>query len=414
MQLSSVQKDNEIYFIGGYNGLSLSDLIEVYNTNTETWMPPDYLSSPRSFTACVAGDSAIYVAGGIENLSNPVVGTNKVDIFKNGVWTTHLLQDSFFTANAVHVGNKLLFAGGAKSYNSSTGVIEVSATVEVFDELSGIWSTDTLSQARGQVAAASDGTIAVFAGGIIGNNQPSDVVDIYNSLTDTWTTASLSEGRTNITGINCNGKFYFAGGAKAGIFNSSDVVDVYDGSSWNVDYLSTARAGVSACASGDNIIFSGGGDIDLVNWNYVSSSSLVDVYNTVSGTWSTNNMNYTKINHTSISAGGKVYVAGGYDITLSTPLDAVEVWDLLTAINAPESHESVSVYPNPAIDYITVSNHEKINPILTLNIKNYMNQLLETKINSKEIIDISTLAPGLYFLEIIKSNAMITKAFVKE
>ena len=71
-----------------------------------------------------------------------------------------------------------MFAGGG-------GGGQPSAVIDIYDDATGIWSTATLSQARGVIAATTIGSQAIFAGGYVaGCLSPatcrSDVVDIYD------------------------------------------------------------------------------------------------------------------------------------------------------------------------------------------------------------------------------------------
>jgi hypothetical protein len=70
---------------------------------------------------------------------------------------------------ATSVDNRYAFFAG--------GVL--SNVVDIFDSLSGMWNTTTLSQARWYLAATSLGNLAFFGGGLTGGNQPFNVVDKF-------------------------------------------------------------------------------------------------------------------------------------------------------------------------------------------------------------------------------------------
>lgn len=64
-----------------------------------------------------------------------------------------------------------------------------------------------------------------IAGGYDSSYYLSKAVDIWNSVTKSWETpATLSAARSDITAISNGGLSFFAGGDAAGKF---DVVDVY-------------------------------------------------------------------------------------------------------------------------------------------------------------------------------------------
>lgn len=411
-QLQSARMIDTIYFIGGA-GNDISSTVDAYNTVSGSWMPLSNISSPRCFTASVGGDSALYVAGGLISFANPLVGTNVIDIYKNGVWSTDTLPDSIWAAAAVHVGSKILIAGGYISFSTSTNTPVVSKLVYVYDELTNSWTVDTLSEARGYPAVASDGVIAIFAGGHKGKNLPSDAVDIYNSVTGSWTAATLSEARAHVGGVYAGGKFYFAGGIRAGVGNSSDVIDIYDGTNWTVDHLSYSRGGIYPATAGDKIFFPGGGEMNLLQLYYRNSESLVDVYDITSASWSTNNMVFDKVNHTSLGYGSKIYVAGGAQIP-GEILDAVEIWDVVTGVHFLNPFNKISAYPNPASDLVTIEGIEDLPGFIDGEIINCYGSVVLKVTRIDGGIDVSNLSVGLYFLNIKYDKGTVTIKLVKE
>lgn len=402
-QLQSAKMGDLLYFIGGCdNSLAIVNTVEIYNSLTGSWLLETNISSPRCFTASVGGDSALYVAGGVASWNN-VVGSTVLDIYKDGVWSALTLPDSSCFGQALHVGNKILFAGHLKRYDYATSTLVPSDLVFKYDEVTKTMSVDTLSQARTFVAAATDGVIAIFAGGSPGFNQVSDVVDIYNSTTDSWSTATLSQARTNFPGIYAGGKFFFAGGAGPGTNLSYNTVDIFDGTNWTTAQLSDARAGMAACTAGDKVFFTGGGDVNSEALQYTTISSIVDVFDINLNSWSTNYMNYDKCTHTAIGAGNNVYVAGG--LSSASVLDAFEIYDVSAGFTEHQSTAELSLYPNPSTGPIQLSGasdltgSEFIISDLTGRI------ILSGSIaDSRTHIDISQLVSGLYFLNVPGSN----------
>ncbi len=90
----------------------------------------------------------------------------------------------------------------------SAGSVNV---VDIFNAITGNWSTAALSEARWSLAATSlpNEGLAIFAGG-----GPSKAVDIFNSITGNWSTAVLSEDRRYLaaTSLPNQGLAIFAGG----------------------------------------------------------------------------------------------------------------------------------------------------------------------------------------------------------
>jgi len=385
MLVQAVTFRDKVYFIGGEIGNypdNETSEVAIYDCLASAWLPSDSLSLGRSASACVSGDSGFYVVGGrICNWSKAIGlakfydASNRIDIFKNGVWHTDSLPDAVWGGRAVKVGSKLLFTGFVDSINYISSCIYASKKVYVFDESTGLWSTDSLSGARTELGAATDGTLAIFAGGVNGLGVTSDVVDIYNSVTNTWTTSQLSVARGYVGAAYENGKFYFAGGVLAGVLNqSSDVIDIYDGTNWTTDHLSLARAGVMVAAVNDEVYFMGGSDFDLSlllipnsNGNY----NTVDVLNTVTGAWSRQDFNYqdpvpffgSAIWHQYAGIttwGNKIFVAGGgvtgwlFGNTIIAYTRYIEIRDVTLGLRDVGASVSFDLYPNPSTGSFTL------------------------------------------------------------
>jgi hypothetical protein len=360
---------DKVYFIGGsipgpYPFVQGTTNVSVYNCATSSWDSSLVLSLPRYRIACVAGDSGVYAFGGVNTIGLNVSGTNIVDIFKNGTLHTDTISDHLFYGTGVKVGNQLIFAGFADSINSYTSEIFASDKVYIYNEITGKWNTSRLSSPRTMLAAASDGILAIFAGGLNHLGVASDVVDIYNSHTGVWTTAKLSSPRGFIRGTYCNGKFYFAGGTHSGVINySSDVVDVYDGNNWSTLKLSVPRCDMAIAAVGNNVYFMGGGDIDLSLFYLTETYATVDVLNTETGEWSRMDMEKNLATYAYATSGNKIVLGGG---RLKPHLDGylwaiatkyVQILDVSTVASQDKFTEDLSleVYPNPSGGMFTVS-----------------------------------------------------------
>jgi len=388
LDLQAVTFGDKVYFIGGETGEypeHETAEVAVFDCLASAWDPSDAhsLSLGRSASACVSGDSGFYVVGGRIRDWN-VVGiwgipvyyaTNRIDIFKNGTWHIDSLPDRVWGGRALKVGSKLLFTGFVDSVNYLISEIYASKKVYIFDESTGLWSTDSLSSARTELGAATDGTLAIFAGGVNGLGVTSGVVDIYNSATGSWSTASLSVARGYVGAAYAAGKFYFAGGVLAGALNAStDVIDVYDGLSWTTDHLSVPRGGVMALAVNDEVYFMGGSEFDLSFLPYPNSNgtyNTVDVLNTVSGSWSRQDFAFPYIfpwvpvtawhQYAGFTAwGNKIYVAGGgvagwlQNNAIRAYSPYVEILDVPLGLAGTGEPVSFDVFPNPSPGPVTV------------------------------------------------------------
>ncbi len=94
---------------------------------------------------------------------------------------------------------------------------------------------------------------------------------------------------------------------------------------WSEDKLSNAREGLSATAMDDSIFFSGG---RLYNFSYKNT---VDVYDIGEDVWSTVDLeSQNRFYTTSVSCNGKVFIAGGINLSPYTPCVDVDIYDKAT------------------------------------------------------------------------------------
>jgi hypothetical protein len=86
-----------------------------------------------------------------------------------------------------------------------------------------------------------------------------------------------------------------------------------------------------------------------------------------------------------------------------------------TGVAEQTHHNGISVYPNPSsdiiyIDYTTDIRNDKITYSIT---DIYGRELLANKYTSHEMVDISTLTDGVYFIRILSGTSVVTQKFVK-
>jgi hypothetical protein len=89
--------------------------------------------------------------------------------------------------------------------------------VDLYDSTLATWSTARLSVARGSLAAASVGNVALFSGGRT-NGDRSTAVDLFNVKTRSWSTAQLSLARSAIAAASVSNVAIFSGGLTSMLF----------------------------------------------------------------------------------------------------------------------------------------------------------------------------------------------------
>jgi hypothetical protein len=173
----------------------------------------------------------------------------------------------------------------------------------------GTWSTSRLSVARFGLAAASSGKFAVFAGGTTPQDSllMSSAVDLYNSETGTWSTASLSVARAYLAAASGGNLAIFAGGLiAAGV---SWILEWHDRQLHIFCFLSN----VDSCVYRDiNLL------LHLIARFLTRSlaavgSSAVDIFDVLTGSWSTAQLNVPRFHLAAASVGNFAIFAGGQD-----------------------------------------------------------------------------------------------------
>jgi hypothetical protein len=140
----------------------------------------------------------------------------------------------------------------------------------------------------------------------------------------------LSVARSHISVATAGNKIVFGGGYQSN--GESSVVDIYDISTktWSTANLSAAREGSAAIAAGNKIFFAGGGHF------YSEYYSNVDIYDVSNNSWSATSLTVSKTGIGAAVVGNKVMFAGGYD-ELDNYTKEVEIYDLATNSWSKES-----------------------------------------------------------------------------
>jgi len=231
------------------------------------------------------------------------------------------LSQGRMNLKAAAAGNKLLFAGGF-----ADAPVGPSTRVDIFDLATNSHSTAELSEVSGSArydfAVTSCGNKILFGGGLLSlydiDDSQTSIVDIYDASSNSWTVADLSSPRYNIAATSNGDIAIFAGGTSVINYpgyswSTSNVVDIYDGrtNSWSKTTLSEARGKLSATSAGNKIYFAGG--VKTLNGgSFLSLSNTIDVFDVESSSWSTaTNLNEAKAGMASIAVGNKIWWGGG-------------------------------------------------------------------------------------------------------
>ena len=85
-----------------------------------------------------------------------------------------------------------------------------------------------------------------------------------------------------------------------------------------------------------------------------------------------------------------------------------------TKIKLPAiSKISISIFPNPASDYLQISNFEELT-ISSIEIFDIAGNLISVFASDSTVLDISSFLPGSYFVCFTVGNRKVYRAFIKE
>jgi hypothetical protein len=216
----------DIVLFGGGQNTNIADRVDIYNANSGVWTTAS-LSVARDGLAAASVKDLVLFGGGYNGTES-----DRVDIFHatSGAWTTARLSVARAGLAAATVRDIVLFGGGE--------MIGMSASnrVDIYNATSGIWITASLSVARRSLAVASVNDLVLFGGGYkIFTPDPdteSDRVDFFNATSGVWTTASLSVARGGLAAATVRDIVLFGGGDET---YSGNRVDIFNPCASNTD-----------------------------------------------------------------------------------------------------------------------------------------------------------------------------------
>ena len=185
------------------------------------------------------------------------------------------------------------------------------------------------------------------------------VVDLYNNSTGSWSTAQLSVGRRGLAAASVGILALFAGGefddmdicvpfegggdvhcdrhitirvAVGSYAGESSVVDLFNflTQTWSTAHWSVARTSLVAASVGSIALFAGGlsrkpfdnGNQYMPSYDTYSDSSVVDVFHVTTGTWSNASLSVARKYLAATTVGDVAVFAGGEHS------DAVDLYQL--------------------------------------------------------------------------------------
>ena len=372
-----------------------SKVVHIYDADNDSWTVNN-LSTERSGIAVGSVGDLAFFAGGYNGQTH----STRVDIYNSTtkVWSTAEMSEARSYASVGTLGKKIFIAGGVLT---NTGA---SKTVDIFDTETGIWTTALLGTGRGMMSIVAVGNKLIFAGGGVLDFYLFNAIDIYDGDTDSWSTATLNQSTyfSTLRGVASNGKAFFAGG-----LNPSNTLDIFDAATntWELQTTPTAHQLFPLVALNNKVFLAGG----LNN-----PTGQVDVFNTQTNTWSNiGNLSVPRYYVGGAVVGNKALFAGGGN-TSAERFDVVDIYtDTTSGIREVLNMAADAVFPNPSFGLFWIKMPD---PTAVLQVYDMRGRLVVLKTNtSADIveIDLSSLAPGVYLLQIKGQEAVYVSKMAK-
>src|SRR5690554_4942382 len=339
--------------------------------------------------ALSADGTIVAMSAPYHNGNGPESG--QVRIFENiqGTWTqvgAPLVglqpNDTFGTSVALSADGTTVVVGTVPEITAGT-----SGYTMVFENISGIWTqigqpiygTDPGNQSGRSVSLSSDGNIVAIgeSGYTTSGNSRIGNVRVFENISGTWAQIGsriIGEAANDSSGIS-----------------------------------------ISLSSNGSVVAIGAAGNDDAGNF-----SGHVRVYQNTSNSWSQVGSDIDGEEafdffgeNVSLSGSGSTLIVGAKTPTTSATKNGyAKVYDLSGVLSSDKfTQANFTIYPNPATDVLNISLE---NDALLENVTIYNNTGQKIKTIKQNTVDVSTLAKGLYFVEVITNHGKASKKVIVE
>jgi N-acetylneuraminic acid mutarotase len=270
LETSAVTLDDKIYIIGGMNKRGSTNIVEVYDSDTNKWSKVVSLPEKLDHTAAATFEGKIYVAGGFNSSG---ISTNFLFIYDP---VTHKweraanMPTARGAATAKFINGILYVIGGDetvlydidKVYNPQ-GVV---TSNEAYSPETNSWTIKSpMPTPRDHLSSAVIGENIY----VLGGRQP-DIGPLfkdlnsnerYDPVNDTWDTLEpFPTNRSGLAATSHDGKVYvFGGESTKKTFDTNEVYDPKTGNWTSLTPLPSPRHGLTAVTIDDKIYVIAGG-----------------------------------------------------------------------------------------------------------------------------------------------------------
>jgi uncharacterized protein (TIGR03437 family) len=279
-EVSTAALDGRIYVIAGYNPAGRdSDLVEVYDPQTNTWASAASLPIATNHNAAAVAAGKLYAFGGT---------SNRAFVYQPQLNSWSDVAPMIFQhGNTPAVGvinDKIYVAGG-----SGPGMNQ--NEMEVYDPAVNKWTQlASMNVPRNHTAGGVINGLFYVAGGRGGANS-ANALEVYDPQTNIWTRLpNLPTGRSGIGAGVVEGELYVFGGELPRLFSEVEVYNPLTNTWQSLPPMPTPRHGIFGSVIGNAIYLPAGATQQGFGATNVNEVFMVNTATTVSAASFTNNI----------------------------------------------------------------------------------------------------------------------------
>lgn len=227
--LAAVGVGGKIYAIGGFDGTSYLNTVEVYDPNKDEWFTRASMPTARAYLSAVTINGYIYAIGG-RTASEPWVKTVEMYDPYTNTWTSKAdmtNESALFTA--VEINGIIHVVGGCYEFENGMTFTERHQEYDPATDTWAVTGSVPPGEALCMYGAAAVGDKAYFIGGY-GSNFSSYQTRIYDTVLKSWHEGAYGPASQQLAAAVFNGRIYAIGGLLHIINNDTIIreVHVYD------------------------------------------------------------------------------------------------------------------------------------------------------------------------------------------
>lgn len=269
-EVSGTVLDNKVYIIGGSDDKGQTDLVDVYDPETNKWAVASPLPKKLDHTASAAYNGKIYVVGGFESTGAPSDSlfiydplADKWERGKDMPTARGALTSQFVNGTLYAIGGDATALWDSKGVYNPQGSV---ATNEAYTPGNDSWTTKSpMPTSRDHLTSAVVGE-KIF---VLGGRQPDKgelfknvgTNELYNPANDQWISLEpLPTNRSGLAAASVNGSIYvFGGESNLKTFDNNEKYDPKS-RSWTLEpSMLNPRHGLAAVGIDEKIYVIAGG-----------------------------------------------------------------------------------------------------------------------------------------------------------